>query len=375
MEYFEFSREGHFLVSYQPEQAFSIIYSRLDFFYQGDNKIAILNNVEHAARQMGLNTERIKLMNPLSDLSKPEDYILNLYRNAQETGKADRIYQYLRDSMARRQSAKTDQEADKAASMIQLAALALARLEIAKGNDLESFSILEHYSAMRYTEGAMQKWFNPDDALDFHLHNIKGALGAFYYFLNHNVLALEHSDDDLCRQMLTEFVAKIEEVIQSNPKNISPYINEINNFNNIIEACKSKQPINELRVLANTYYKDIEKLNTKGANLNKYSEITQDHVLSVVNRFQDTAFIKIEISDDFSDFLVVVLKLTSEGLYTKSAEIPIHAELINRLTNRLPDSDVYVENWELDFIDWVNILPASDIAIFLGLVYTLDCCG
>jgi len=359
VEDFEFSRQWHVLVNYQPEQAFSIMYSRLDFFYEGDNKDKILNAILTVASELGLNTEKLKLMTPLADLSKPKDYILNLYRDAQETGKVDRIYQYLKDSMTKRQSAPTDQEADQAASMVQLAASTLARLKSAKGEVLESFSILEYYSAMRYTESAMQKWFDPDNALDFHLHNIKGALGAFYYFLNHNVLALEHSDDELRKQMLSEFVDKIDETSSRNPTNIYPYISDIKNFKNIIGACKSKDPINGLRVLANTYYKDIEKLNTKGVILNRYSEITPDHVLAVTNDFQDVVFLKIEISCDFKDFLVVVLNSASDGLYAKSVEVPVPAELIESLSNPSPESDVYNENWELDFIDWSELIPAG----------------
>ncbi len=357
MKDFEFSRQAYILVNYSLVKSFSIIYSRLEYFYEGQDKNIILGDVLIAAGYLSLNANEIKMMNPLADLSKPEDYILNLYRRAKSSEGAERLTQYLKDGMHKRMSASTDQEADRIACTVQLAASCLARIKSDQRLDLESFSILEHFSALRFTENCMQRWINPSNKFDFHICNIKGALGSAYYFLTHNALALEHNDAESRNVMIDDFVVRINDYSSEGGCFNRFYVNDKKFIADITKACRSSDPINEIKLLANKYYHDIETLNIKALDMSEYSEVSQSHIEAVTKKYSDIVCIKIDIQSSFKNILFVVLHQTSEGLLTKSVELTLPLDLIDRFVDISSNEDIFSMTWDLNFIDWSEILP------------------
>ena len=191
------------------------------------------------------------------------------------------------------------------------------------------------------------------------IYNIKGVLGSAYYFLTHNALALEHSDAESRKVMIDNFVVRINSYSSESGRINRLYVNDKKFIADITKACRSSDPIYEIKLLANKYYNDIETLNIKALDMSECSEVSQSHIEAVTKKYSDIVYIKIDIQSSFKNILFIVLHQTNEGLLTKSVELPSPLDLIDRFVDMESNEDIFSIIWELNFIDWSEILPGG----------------
>ena len=93
-------------------QLLGVIYSRLNY-YGGVKYASLCNDVIKLAHGLGVDQEKLMLMNPISDTANPEVKIEFLYLQARETSNTTELELHIKNLLSSRMSAKTDQEADR----------------------------------------------------------------------------------------------------------------------------------------------------------------------------------------------------------------------------------------------------------------------
>lgn len=353
------------------EQILGVVFSRLNYFGSDSHDYQnICSEILEFGSKNGLEPLMMMGINPLVDIANPASEIEVLYRNAQQnnTNENRKIIRIkIKNLMEKRYSAETDQSCDRITCLIQQAGSGLARLFIADDQPLEAFTVLEHMSAMRFTEGLGARWYVPSNKFAFAMLKVQQQLGAWYYGLNENALMCEQIPACEVRGYLTELYNKVKCIHKASEHqtNIVGIDNE-RYLNTIGEAVKSDKPIVFLKNKAIEFLDDINKIEPSLCYLDpdwdrdrkKLNAIRKDDFKRVFEQYPDLTLIKIDIENNYSNMLIIVSSKKGHEIITHGYTVDVPSEIISIIgdfsySHELGD----LRKWALDFIDWKSILP------------------
>jgi len=353
------------------EQMLGVTFSRLNYF--GSKKIEHQNTcksiLEFGTRE-GVDLVMIMGTNPLADTANPETEIMLLYSKALQNNNAEsrkRLRQKITNLMKKRFTAETDQSGDRVTQIIQQASSGLARLLVDDNQPLEAFTVLEHASAMRFTEVISACWHVPSNILAFSLLKMQQQFGAWYYNLNETALLCEQIQKDEIKGYLTDIYGQIKYKNEENDFQTDIMGVDTKKYLNVIEmAIKSNEPLTFIKNKASRLLADIHKIEPLLCRLDpswdlerqKSYVIQKNDFKKVFDLYPNLTLVKIDIETNYSNILIITAYMQEGRLISKGHLIDIPEDVLTEVgefsySQKLSNPS----KWKLDFIDWKLILP------------------
>jgi tetratricopeptide (TPR) repeat protein len=349
----------------KPSQILPITFARLNYFSDKLEHKELCNYITEISPSLGIDPLMLLMVNPLVDIANPLVEIQYLVHQALQSNSfedAKLLKVKLSQLMEIRRTSSTDQEADSVGVLIQQACSGLARVLSNNNEELKAFTELENVSALRFCESSMNHWLIPENKLAYNLKQAQGRLGTFYYRLNELVLILKGGEQNKIKNALKDFATtlnKNSEVDENTKKFTDKYLK-------IIEgASTNNKPAEYLSKTAEECLIDFKKLHKCIDNLDpvyyqKRREtyfIKETDIKVALESHPELTLVKIDIEDYYNDALILVAYLDNNKVIVNSFSIELPKTIINKISEMTTKGKSTTEHWELDFIDWENILP------------------
>ena len=356
-------------------QLLGVIYSRLNY-YGGVKYASLCNDVIKLAHGLGVDQEKLMLMNPISDTANPEVKIEFLYLQARETSNTTELELHIKNLLSSRMSAKTDQEADRQACLAQQGASRLARLLCDKNQAITAFEKLEYCSGLRHAEYSFLNWYMPKNKYDYLVLKTTMRIGALYYEYGQIGFIYDALDGEGKSEYLKQLIEGYKRI---NVKYEEPAIKEIINYSNKVEVINEEVSISSFRTIAaehaelilSDFMKLDEYLNQPSIKIkldkHKLSYISAEDFQVVLERYPDLVLVKLDIQKNCNELLVIIAYYDNGLVRSESILIDLPFDDLNVINEYVYEnsSDSFMK-WNLDFIDWEKVLPVGckKVALF-----------
>ncbi|APD88230.1 hypothetical protein BM527_13825 [Alteromonas sp. Mex14] len=364
-------------ITLKPTQLFAITFSRLNYFSKSSDHQALCNYIGEISPLFGIDPLYFLNVNPMGDISNPLVEIRHLVQQALAGKSSDsesKLRKKLSQLMKVRQTAQSDQEADRLAVLIQQTASGLARVLSINNNGLSAFAELENVSAMRFCESASSHWLMPSDNLASYLLNIQRQLGSVFYGLNELSLLYRNEEVDKVREVLKESAILLNHNNENSLDNDIPYLFDVKQYASILDVASScSDPISLLIDTADKCLEDFKKLGSVIDKLDPeyYNErmrtydIRERDIDLALRTHPDLALIKIDVEDYYEDALVLVAYLENNKAKVDTFSFKLPEQLINQIGEAVTKTSNVKSDWSLDFIDWKKVIPKNHTKVAL----------
>ncbi|WP_058119468.1 CHAT domain-containing protein [Photobacterium kishitanii] len=357
-------------MSLKSHQILPLTFARLNHFSKSKEHKELCNSILEIAPKFGIDPLDALRLNPFKDLSNP---IVEIQQLVKETDKNRTIVNIKKLSakidslMVNRQSTETDQESDRVGVLIQQASSGLARILVKKENYLSAFLIIENTSGMRFCESASSCWLHPQNSTSQVLLGMQKKLGSSYYALNELALISSKVEKKHLNKWLSDLFVTIN---SKNTKKFSAEeqdVFEYSQYAKTVElASKDKDPINYLKAQANLLSSDFKTLGEYIDKLDpdycrarlRTHQITADDLKEAIHAQSEQVLVKIDIEDLYGDALIIVAYLQNGEIIVNGYSFNLPQNIINNVASFVANDKEAVTEWDLDFIDWKNILPS-----------------
>lgn len=357
-------------MSLKPDQILPVTFARLSHFSDNEEHKQLCLYIGEIAPSFGLDPLNFMRVNPYVDLSNPIVEIQQLVNEAERNSTAaniEKLSAKIHSLMVSRQSAATDQEADRVSVLIQQASSGLARILVKKEDYLDAFITLENTSSMRFCENASLCWFYSKNPVVQVLLDALRKLGSVYYGLNEIALMSGFVDKDRLHQFLFENANFLKSQGTAKLSSIDECVFDENQYANIVEkASRANDPIDYLTLQANLCLDDfkalgeyIDKLDSDYLRARlRTQQITFDDLAEAVHAHPEQVLVKIDIEDQYDDALIIIIYLQHNEIIAKGYSFNLPTNLINNVAAFVANSEKASIEWDLDFIDWEKIIPS-----------------
>lgn len=358
-----------FMEVMQPIQALGTSFARLKYLSTFREHDAICDLILEVAPSFGLAPSILMDINPVADISNPEDQVTYMVARALNNPNRDNIKSLVIkqfELMENRRFCQSDPEADYLASLAQRVCSGLARILVLQNDAIDALKFLEHCSALRFCESANKYWQVPTAKLSLTLWYDLLQLGSTHYNFNELALMLEHvrqEDSKPAIQACYERAVKpsiLEELSQS-----TTFYNEAKYPHVLMSALNEKDPIGYFRKQAGYCLEDFHKVEKLIYQLepnfaeyrNGDSAIEIAHFEKTLRTHDDLTLVRIDIESGFDDALILVATLVNDKLVVTGHSVEVPEGLVNHIAEYIRGDSDADEHWPLDFVDWRKILP------------------
>lgn len=355
------------LLSFDVVQHLSVCFARLDYFGAGKYQ-SICDEILNVADGFGIERGRLVGTHPIADITNPEMLIEYMYKKAKITLDTTGLNKHISNLLESRRTSPTDQEADRQALLAQQTASKLARLLCDQGQAMTAFERLEYCSGLRYTEASFLNWYKPKNKYDYLLTKISMRLGALYYEFGQTGLVYTAMNE-------VDKSTFVSQLIQSyKDKDISlddPILSGFIDYSYRARLLEKKLLKERFDIVASQHAEQIlldintidSFLHRPSNNLSsekiKLGSISSKDIESVLREYIDLVLIKLDVQINCGELLIIVASNDSGQFLSKSISIDIPNDVIDNINQYVYESkdDSFVK-WNLDFIDWSEVLPA-----------------
>ncbi|MDO6505543.1 CHAT domain-containing protein [Colwellia sp. 4_MG-2023] len=356
-------------INLKPSQILPLTFARLNYFSDKLEHKALCEKILDISPQFGVELSILLSTNPISDIANPLVEIQHLVRQALKTNSFE-VVKLLKERLSQlmeiRRHSSTDQEADSVGVLIQQACSGLARVLSNNNEELKAFTELENVSAMRFCESAMNHWIIPEKKLAIGLKQAQGRLGSSYYSLNELALLLKGGQLDIIKQHLKDCAIILSSQNEVEFDHANSQIFNDKKYREVIEAASiNNKPVELLSNVAEVCLKDFNKVGSFIDNLDPgyYGQhretyfIKERDIKVALGSHPELTLVKIDIEDHYNDALILVAYHENNKVRVNSFSIELPKQIINKIAEMITKGKSATEHWELDFIDWKNILP------------------
>lgn len=357
----------------KPRQILPLTFARLNYFSDKQKHKKLCEKIKNICPRLGIDPLSLELTNPISDIANPRHEIMVLVHRALNNYSLEHINalkRKLSSLMEVRRATSTDQESDSVGVLIQQACSGLARILSKNEQALRAFAELENVSAMRFCESAANHWNIPENRVANALRLNQGILGSTYYRLNEWPLLFKDDTPATIQIKLRESIDNF--ICTKNDRahlhqDISKKKYETKYLKTIEIASKHDDPVEFLSGTATKCLNDIKKIESNVNRLDpsfaerskRDNSIKEDDIKLALRHHPELTVIKIDIEDGYSDALFLVAYIDNSKVIVKSVLIDLPKQIINQVAEMINGGNRNCEDWELDFVDWEDILPAN----------------
>ncbi|MCE3220936.1 hypothetical protein G5C64_19165 [Vibrio diabolicus] len=352
-----------------PLQALGISFARLMHFSNFNEYQEICDLILEIAPSFGLEPSTLIGINPVADISNPENQVTYMVARAIEKPNRENINSLVRkqfELMDNRRFCQTDAEADSLASLVQRICSGLARILVKENDPLSALRFLENCSALRFCESANKYWQVPTERLGLTLWYDLLQIGSTRYNLTELALMLEHVNGSDIKPAIQECyergtrAATLEEVTQST------YFYNAYKFPEVLSnALNYKDPISYFYKQADYCLQDFQKLEQLIDQLDpkfvhhRKSDygIEIAHFEKALRSYDDLTLVRVDIESGFDDALILVARLVNGELVVTGHSVEMPEGLVNQLADFIRGNTDAQAHWALGFVDWRRILP------------------
>ncbi|MGF1768626.1 hypothetical protein L4D06_14755 [Enterovibrio makurazakiensis] len=353
----------------RPDQALGLSFARLNHFSDSQKEQDICNHILQVAPSYELDPITLFTINPLVDITRPEEEISYLVRSVESEPSEKNIKKLLKkqfELMKVRQTCDTDAEADQIAHRVQILCSGLARILVSKNDSIKALQLLENCSALRFCESANKHWLVPSDKYSQLLRDDLLQLGATYFNLNELALMLENVDKANIKPVLQSvYETSIERSALDKVRESTLYYNAERYPEVINDALKSNDPINYFRQLSIKCLNDFQKIESLIDHLDpdfaqrriNDNSIDSHDFERALRETPGLTLIRVDIESNYNDALILVAELVNEQVVVTAHSVNLPQELVNHTGEFTKGETDYISTWSLDFINWKDILP------------------
>ena len=356
-------------------QLLGVIYSRLNY-YGGVKYASLCDDVIKLAHILGVDQEKLMLMNPISDTANPEVKIDYLYQRAKQTSDVGGLELHIKNLLSSRTTAKTDQEADRQACLAQQTSSKLARLLCDLDEPSSAFERLEFCSGLRYAEASFLNWYIPKNKYSYLVLKIAMRIGALYYEFGQIGFIYDAIDNEGKSVYLEQLIESYKNI---NINYEDPAVKKFINYSNKVEVINKEVGISSFRSIAAEHaelilsdfmkldeYLDQPSIKIKSDKY-KFNYISAEDFQVVLERYPDLVLVKLDIQKNCNELLVIIAYYDNGLVRSESILIDLPFDDLNVINEYVykNSSDSFVK-WNLDFIDWEKLLPVGckKVALF-----------
>jgi hypothetical protein len=350
------------------EQLLCVTFSRLNYF-DGDKYRDICNKILDIASNFGVDDLRILNTNPIRDITNPETSIEYKYNQAKKTLDLTDLNNHLSNLLDSRRISSTDQEADRQAFLAQQTASKLARLLCDKSESMTAFERLEYCSGLRYSEAGFLNWYKPNNKYDYFIAKISMNLGALYYEFGQNELIFNAMNEDDKSTFVSQLIQNYKDKDISQDETIlSGFIDYsyrarllenklLKERFDIVASQHADQILLDIKAINSFLHRPSNNLSSAKVKL---GSISSKDIESVLREYADLVLIKLDVQINCGELLIIVSSNDSGQILTKSISVDIPSDSIDSINQYVYENkdDSFVK-WNLDFIDWSEVLPAG----------------
>ncbi|WP_102402220.1 CHAT domain-containing protein [Vibrio cyclitrophicus] len=352
-----------------PLQALGISFARLMHYSNFNEYQEICDLILENAPSFGLERSTLIGINPVADISNPENQVTYMVARAIEKPNRENINSLVRkqfELMDNRRFCQTDAEADSLASLAQRVCSGLARMLVKEDDSLSALRFLENCSALRFCESANKYWQVPTEKLGFTLWYDLLQIGSTHYNLTELALMLEHVSESDIKPAIQECYERgvkppiIEELTQS-----TVFYNAHKFPKVLLNALNDKDPIGYIHKQAGYCLEDFQKIEQLIDQLDpKFLNHRQSdygieiaHFEKALRSHDNLTVVRVDIESGYNDALILVGKLVNGELVVTGHSVEVPEGLVNHIAEFVRGSSVAGEHWSLNFVDWRKILP------------------